>query len=377
MTELVKQPVEWIDSNTKLEIVCGELEDQPILALDTEFMRSDTYYPITGLIQINDGSRNLLIDPKEVDDYYPLVELIDNPSILKVFHSCSEDLEVFHRTTGSMPAPIFDTQIAGALAGYGFSMGFANMVRVALNVELPKTETRSDWLARPLSQHQIYYAAMDVEYLYALACHLMERLESRSRLSWAKEESESLVTRYFENQDPASSYLRFRSAWKLNARQLAVLIELTKWREDFAQERDQPRNRIIKESAAFEIAKIMPKQVAQLRNIEGLSERMIRTNGKKIISIVTGANELEPHELPEPIDRPLGSDAKPILKSLREFVSETADRLGVPPEILLKKKDYEYIAERVLREDKLDLPANLRGWRKDPIGNPILNFLQS
>ncbi len=373
--ELIKQSIEWVDTNALLEKTCAGWENKSLLAVDTEFMRSDTYYPITGLIQINDGEKNYLIDPKPIDDFFPLVEIVDSKSILKVFHSCSEDLEVFHRTIGTMPNGLFDTQIAGAMAGYGFSVGFANMVKSALDISLPKTETRSDWLARPLSQHQISYAAMDVEYLFLLAEHLIESLKEKGRFEWALEESQSLVNRYFDNQDPEASYLRVKSAWKLNSRQLAVLKALAKWREDYAQENDQPRNRILKEHTVFEIAKLMPKHTSQLRGIEGISERMIRNNGNKIVSIVKVVMDLDENELPETIPRPLGSEAKHILKPLKSFVSNIAQQLGIPPELFLKKKDYEFFAVSILNRRDLSLPENLNGWRKAVMGDLIIDFL--
>ena len=376
--KLIQQPIVWVDSNEKLEQVCEKWESTSLLAVDTEFMRSDTYYPIAGLIQVNDGECNYLIDPTSVDDYFPLVEIFDNEEITKVFHSCSEDLEVFQHTIGCTPKQLFDTQIAGALAGLGFSMGFANMVRSALGVDLPKTETRSNWLLRPLSQSQVFYAALDVEYLFLLAKHLTALLEKANRMEWAIEESNSLVKRYFDNQDPDKSFLRIKSAWKLKPRELALLQKLFVWRENLAQDSNQPRNRILKEHALFDIAKLQPKHIAQLRNVEGVADRMIKKNGTKIIDIVTDVKAMDESELPAALSQPLSSSAKEPLKLLKAFVLQKGSDLNIPPEILVRKKDYEYLV-RGLLENKanLKLSPGLHGWREDPIGMPLLEYAKS
>ena len=375
---LIKQPIVWVETNEELDELCQSWEDKKLLAVDTEFMRSQTYYPIPGLFQINDGETNYLIDPTKVDDYFPLVEIFDNDNITKVFHSCSEDLEVFQHAIGCTPKKIFDTQIAGAFAGYGFSVGFANTIRLAMDVSLPKTETRSDWLARPLSQSQIYYAALDVEYLYVLARQLMNELDEMGRLDWAVEESESLVQKYFEGQDPDNSYLRIKSAWKLNARQFATLKRLSRWREDYAQELDQPRNRILKEHAVFDIARIRPSHIAQLRNIEGVTERMIKKNGAKIIDLVKSVDELPEDELPGTLPRPLGANAKDVLKSLKQYVAEQAETLSMPAEMLVRKKEYEALARTILEDrSNVSIPEGLEGWRKSVIAQPLLTFIKN
>lgn len=180
--DLVKQPIIWVDNDDQLEQVCESWMELNMIAVDTEFMRSQTFYPIAGLIQVNDGERNYLIDPSAIQDFFPLVDIFDNENILKVLHSCSEDLEVFQHTFGCVPKNILDTQIAAAFVGHSYSLGFANLARDVLNVDLPKGETRSDWLQRPLSVAQIQYAAMDVEYLYILATELIASLKKTTAI---------------------------------------------------------------------------------------------------------------------------------------------------------------------------------------------------
>lgn len=372
---LVKQPIIWVEKNEHLERVCEYWLNKPMLAFDTEFMRSSTYYPIAGLIQVNDGEKNYLIDPTTIDDFYPLIDIIDNDNIIKVLHSCSEDLEVFHYAFGCLPNNIIDTQIAGAIMGLGYSIGYANLVRLVLNIDLPKSETRSNWLQRPLSQSQLHYAAIDVEYLYQLARYAIEHMSASNRLDWARQDSRTIVQNFFVNQDPDRSHLRFKSAWKLNSRQLASLIKLSRWREDLAQEKNVPRNRILKESSIFSIAQKAPKHISQLKSFEGLNERMVRTNGNKIIEIVETAYKIPEDELPSRLPSPLASEERTLLGSLKTKVAEVASELTVPSELLAKKKDYEYLLHGRRRGD-VQMPPNFAGWRKEVIGNTLLEMTQ-
>ncbi len=373
--DLVKQKIVWIDQDQQLEAACLKWQDLKMLAIDTEFMRSKTYYPIAGLIQVNDGEQNYLIDPVAISDFYPLVEVLDNPDILKVLHSCSEDLEVFQRALGCLPRNIIDTQVAGAFAGHGFSVGFGKMVLAVLNVDLPKSETRSDWLARPLSESQIHYAALDVEYLYSLATSLIEELERLQRLPWVLDDCQSMLNVFFENQDPDRTYLKFKSAWKLNGAQLEILKGLSRWREDMAQDKDVPRNRIIKDAAMFSIAQTLPKELGQLRKFEGLTERMIRGYGEKFLSIIDHVNALSKSELPDPLPRPLSAEERGVLDTLKQKVQEIAEELNLPVEVLMRKKDYEALLVGARTQTFL-LPKNLTGWRLDVVGNVMLALLK-
>ncbi|WP_086931053.1 ribonuclease D [Agarilytica rhodophyticola] len=373
---LVKQPIIWVETNEHLEQICGHWQSKSMLAFDTEFMRSNTYYPIAGLIQVNDGEKNYLIDPTTIDDFYPLIDIIDNEDIVKVLHSCSEDLEVFHYAFGCLPNNIIDTQIAGAVLGLGYSVGYANLVRLVLNIDLPKSETRSNWLQRPLSQSQLHYAAIDVEYLFKLASYTIEQMASSKRLEWVQQDSRALVQNFFVNQDPDRSHLRFKSAWKLSPRQLASLIQLSRWREDLAQEKNVPRNRIVKESALFSLAQQVPTHVSQLKGYEGLNERMIRSNGSKIIKIVSAVKNIPEQELPARLPAPLTAEERALLDILKNKVAQIADQLNVPNELLAKKKDYEFLIHGLRRGD-VQIPLSFAGWRRDIIGNALLEITKN
>ena len=186
---------QWVRENSELVEVCRRWQEQAYIAVDTEFVRTTTFYPEAGLIQVADSEGPVLIDPLTVSDWTPLKEVFENPLVVKVFHACAEDLEVCRQLTGTVPTPVADSQIGGALAGLGGIMGFQRLVKEILNINLPKEETRSDWLKRPLREEQIEYAVADVHYLYRLYPRLMSLLKKLNRQSWLAEECERLLRR--------------------------------------------------------------------------------------------------------------------------------------------------------------------------------------
>lgn len=370
--ELVNQPIHWVDNATQLQTYCKQWQACKLLAVDTEFMRSQTYYPIAGLLQVNDGQANYLIDPLAIEDCSAFAEILLNPNIVKVLHSCSEDLEVFQYLLGVIPKNLFDTQIAAAAAGYGFSVGFANLVAAVLDKQLPKGETRSDWLQRPLSEAQVIYASIDVEYLYQLVSHLILKLKNLGRVSWVVDDCEQTLLAYAENQNIEQSHLRVKQAWRLKPRNLAALMKLAKWREQIAQQRDVPRNRVIKEHSLLDIAQMAPEHVGELRKFDGISERMIRSDGEKIIELVEEGLSIEEWDLPDPLPRPLSSAENNWSKKLRGVVVAFAEAENIAPELLLKKRDYEALTRALVKIDNPStsavdgvLKANLIGWRYD------------
>ncbi|MDO6421985.1 ribonuclease D [Saccharophagus degradans] len=362
--DLVKQPIHWISTVEELEECCERWQSKKLLAVDTEFMRSQTYYPIAGLIQVNDGEANYLLDPTTIDDFSPFAEILVDDDIIKAIHSCSEDLEVFYHSFGFLPQRLFDTQIAGAFVNLGYSMGFARMVQGVLGVELPKTETRSDWLQRPLSVAQKHYAALDVEYLYLLAGKLLTELKAKERLDWVFGEGKTIVKNFSDNLDPKLSYLRAKNAWKLNAKQLAIFQNLCEWRELTAQKRDKPRNRIVKENTLFAMALKRPKHISQLRNYEGMSDRVIRTDGEYLLRLIERADKIEVSDLPELLPKPLTSAENKRVKALRAEVQKVADEIGIASEILARKKEYDYIVRDYLARGEWSYPEGFPQWRQ-------------
>ena len=374
--ELLKQPVVWVDSNALLEEKCSQWEQIDVLALDTEFIRTNTYYPVAGLIQVNDGRENTLIDPVAIDDWFPFIEILENSNRIVAMHACSEDLELLQLEIGTVPTCIFDTQVAAGFIGEEASLGYANLVKSRLAVDLPKSETRSDWLQRPLSQPQVLYAALDVEFLRSLALNIIAELRKRNRLDWVLEEGKRVYKQFKQHQSVPDSYKKIKSAWKLNPRRLAVLIALSRWRENYAQTHNLPRNRVIKEKSLYELAVQCPKKLPQLRKIEGLNERVIRKQGKQILKIVEEQLELSEADLPEPLTSPLAKEDRETLKQVKEKVSEISKTLGVSAEIVMRKKEIEKLVRMKLAEDWQAIESFFSGWRRDAIAKSLIVFLK-
>lgn len=365
-----KQAIHWVDTEDQLATLCARWSNNNMLAVDTEFMRSQTYFPIAGLIQVNDGDSNYLIDPT-VMDCRAFADVLQNKNVTKILHSCSEDLEVFSHLLGVVPVNLIDTQIAAAMTGYGFSIGYANLVQAVSDIQLPKGETRSDWLQRPLSVAQKEYAAIDVEYLYQIASILILKLKKAQRLEWVKEDCQQLLESFADNQSIDQAYLRIRQGWRLNQKQLSVLRALASWREREAQRRDIPRNRVIKEHSLLDIAARIPTHISQLRKFEGVTERMIRADGETMISLIGEAASANPESFPAAFDRPLKGTENKWSKILRQAVQLIADEKDIAPEILLKKREYEAITRFFIERENSDLEIIkdqlkqfVSGWRE-------------
>ncbi|WP_096084437.1 ribonuclease D [Agaribacterium haliotis] len=373
---LLKQPVHWVDSDAELERLCDSWQNTKLLALDTEFIRTSTYYPIAGLLQLNDGQATYLVDPTCIDDWYPLIELLDDKQRIIAMHACSEDLEVLQQCLGCIPAQIFDTQVAIAFAGGAASMGYAALVEQELGLALPKAETRSDWLQRPLSKAQLMYAALDVEYLFELAQLLFARLEQQHKLDWVLEDARRQYRQFKANQQGRQAVDRIKNSWKLIPRKLAALQRLADWRENLAQMDDVPRNRVIKEGALYELALSMPKHISQLRKIEGISDRIVRKHGEHIVELIAGVEALPDDQLPEPLPKPLNKSEREKLQALRAFINAQADNLAVAPELIFRKKDCERILRLAAAESWQPLEAMLQGWREQQLGSALRQFLK-
>ncbi len=301
----------WIDQDDQLTELCAVWRKQAAIAVDTEFMRSDTFYPIAGLLQIGDGKGCYLIDPLTIKSLAPLRELMLDTTVTKVLHSCSEDLEVFQRWLGVVPAPLFDTQIAAAFAGLGFSLGYSGLVKNLLTIEIPKDETRSDWLQRPLSTSQIKYAALDVAHMLIVYGKLLQTLKSSERLQWVKSDCADLVTNARKPDDYTEAYSKVGFAWKLRPLELAILRDLCIWREVESRARDIPRNRLIKEPSLFEMARKQPQDAAHLQRIEDIPSRTLRNDTETLLTIIRNSAASDATSWPARLDARLAPSEAP------------------------------------------------------------------
>jgi ribonuclease D len=337
-------------------------------------MRVDTFYPIAGLLQIGDGKRAYLIDPLTINAWQPLAALLENPAVLKVLHACSEDLEVLLRLTGSLPAPLFDTQLAAAYLNLGFSMGYSRLVQEVLGIDLPKGETRSDWLQRPLSETQISYAAEDAVHLAEVFVELRPRL-SDDKFAWVLEDGAELVANLRRETDPYEVYREAKLAWKLSRAQLAVLRELCAWREKEARARDLPRNRIVREHSLWPLARTQPDNLAALGKIEDMHPRTVRQDGQFLLDLIKRSGSVGPDQWPPAVPEPLPIEAAALIKQLRALGQAEAERLGIAPELMLRKKTLEALVKSGFPEGPYQLPDSLRGWRRELLGQKLLDSL--
>ncbi|QQD24235.1 ribonuclease D [Venatoribacter cucullus] len=370
----IPEPV-WITTDSDLRAACQQWSQEPYLALDTEFMRTSTFYPQAGLVQVAGREGCFLIDPLLITDWSPLAELLTHPLVVKVFHACAEDLEVCRCLTGVMPAPLADTQLAAALAGLGGSMGFQRVVNEVLEINLPKEETRSDWLQRPLRDEQISYAVADVHYLYRLYPKLMSLLKQQGRQHWLSEECERLLVLSEQADQHNAYYRRIKLAWKLRPQELLLLQQLSLWRERQARERNVPRGKVVDDNTLWNIARFKAANNDQLARA-ALHGSAIRNDGKEIIAVVNQVLALDKKLWPKMLDRPLSPHAGQWFKVLRDAVASKAEALQIPPELLANKKALEALLRSGYPKGPYRLPDLLRGWRQVEIGNYLLQLLQ-
>ncbi len=366
--------IQWIADDASLAQHCASWRSLPFVAVDTEFMRVDTFYPIAGLLQVSEGQRAYLIDPLLIGDWTPFAELLQDPAVVKVLHACSEDLEVFLRLTGSLPSPLFDTQLAAGYLNLGFSMGYSRLVQAVLNIELPKGETRSDWLQRPLSATQVSYAAEDVLHLAEVYLQLQEQL-SADKYRWVLEDGAELVANQGRELDPELAYREAKLAWKLSPQQLAVLKMLCAWREREARARNQPRNRIIREHSLWPLARTQPDNLVALARIEDMHPKTVRQDGELILQMIKQAATSPAADWPAALPEPLPLEASSLLKKLRAIGQREGERLNIAPELMLRKKTLEALLKTGYPKGPYQLPDSLRGWRRELMGQALLDCL--
>lgn len=365
---------QWVLDDEHLARLCAEWRQLPFVALDTEFMRVDTFYPIAALLQVGDGRCAYLIDPLLISNWSAFAGLLEDEAVVKVLHACSEDLEVFLRLTGSLPAPLFDTQLAAGYLNIGFSMGYSRLVQTVLNIELPKGETRSDWLQRPLSEMQVQYAAEDAQHLAELYQALLPKL-SEEKFAWILEDGAEWVANQRREIDPAEAYRDVKQAWRLKPRQLAVLRVLACWRETQARARNQPRNRVLREASMWPLARTQPGDLVSLARIEDMHPRTVRQDGETLLELIRTAAATPEQDWPAALPEPLPLEASALLKKLRAVGQRAATALEIAPELVLRKKVLEALLKTGYPDGPYQLPDSLRGWRRERLGQTLLDVL--
>lgn len=350
----------WIDNSQQLAELCDQLAQATELAIDTEFMRSDTFFAKLALIQLSDGEQCWLIDTPAINDLQPLAQLLNDQQLTLVFHSCGEDLEVLDQELSVRPKKLFDSQVAAGIVNIGYSMGYARLVENMLQIELGKEDTRSDWLKRPLSDRQKRYAADDVLYLFRIYKLLLESLEQQQRQSWFAEEMLDLQRIAADRREALDYYLRVKGAWRLNPLSLAVLKRLCEWREQAARALDKPRSHIVKDNVLLDLANNKPTHMGQLHQIDDWYSRSVKRFGEQVLHEIA---DVDHDNLPEALPQPLSRAVSDVMKKMRVSINAVAEAQAIPKELMCNKKELESILRSAV-EGKREWPTRLLdGWR--------------
>ncbi|MBN7798362.1 ribonuclease D [Parahaliea mediterranea] len=365
---------ELIEDDATLHRVLAQYAGASAVAVDTEFMRRNTFYPKVALLQLCFEDKAWLVDPLAISDLAPLRALMAEPGLVKVLHSPSEDLEVFQRWLGELPRPLFDTQRAAALTGRDFGLGYRALVHDICDVDLPKDETRSDWLQRPLTEAQCQYAAQDVVYLLDVYRALRDESRAQGKLDWVLADGADAVNA--QAGGPGSYYPRIKSAWKLDRHQLGALAALCQWREQTARNKDKPRSWIIDDQACLQIARGNPGDLAQLRAQVELPPAALRRYGEALLEVLSQQKAVPESDLPAPLPPPLSARQRDQGKKLKRRVRAIAAELNVAPEILLQSRDYEALVREARGESNGERPPHWRGWRDEVVIQPLRELLR-
>jgi ribonuclease D len=361
-----------IMTNAELQAFCDQVSGAPFIAVDTEFMRETTYWPKLCLIQAASPDASAVIDPLADDlDLAPFLALLADPKIQKVFHAARQDIEIFNNL-GVLPKPLFDTQIAAMAAGFGEQIAYDALVRQMLKVDLDKSSRFTDWARRPLSENQLTYALADVTHLADLYPMLRERLEKAGRLPWVTEEMAALVEPALYDSEPDNAWKRLKPR-KTASKYLAVLKSVAAWRERTAQQRDQPRGRILKDDAIDEIATQAPTDVEALGRLRAVPKGFGGSRyGPELLEAVRAALK-DPEAYAPVIERTAAPQQQQasgaIVELLKVLLKARAEDAGVAAKLIATVSDLEKIA----CDDNADSAA-LQGWRREAFGADALKL---
>jgi ribonuclease D len=367
-----------IKEQHELEALVRDFNDAPYLAIDTEFMRERTYWPTLCLVQIarppadaDSPQHAAIIDPIDGDlDLGPLLELMQNPKIIKVFHAARQDAEIFHYLSGAVPTPIFDTQIAAMVCGFGDQVAYETLVRKIVGDSLDKSSRFTDWSRRPLSRKQLHYALGDVTHLRSVYENLSSRIDRENRAHWVAEEMAVLSAAKTYISAPEAAWRRLKIR-KTDGKFLAVAKELAAWREREAQRRNVPRNRVLKDEALLEICANQPKTVEDLSNLRLLFREGRRADvAHNILKAVARGVTAPKSAHPAPPAQATKSPEPGILALLKVLLKAKSEQIGVAQRLIASTADLEKIAV----DSECAASAVLQGWRREAFGEDALKL---
>jgi ribonuclease D len=366
-----EQAMELVTSSSELAAICERLAQHPYVTVDTEFLRESTFWPQLCVVQMAGPDEAVIIDAlAEGLDLSPLYALMQNERIAKVFHAARQDVEIFWNLAKTIPAPMFDTQVAAMVLGYGDSISYDQLVQRITGHAIDKSSRFTDWSRRPLSPAQLTYAVSDVTHLRQVYLKLNEDLEKRDRINWVSEEMKVLTSPSTYRQEPENAWKRLKARVK-KPRELAVLIEVAAWREREAQSRDVPRSRVIKDDAITELAQQQPKTPEALSHMRGLPKGFERSkSGEAILGVIKTALARDLASIPPILrDKPLSNGASATVELLKVLLRLVSEQHGVAAKVVATVDDLQKIAV----EDEPDVPA-LTGWRRAMFGEQALKL---
>jgi ribonuclease D len=363
-----------IESTEELSAACARLAHHPFITIDTEFIRETTFWPELCLVQVASTDEAVLIDPLAKGiDLASLFDLLADKTVLKVFHAARQDIEIFYKLTGKVPEPVFDTQVAAMVCGFGDAIAYDQLVKRISGAHIDKSSRFTDWRQRPLSDRQLSYALADVTHLRDVYADLHERLKSENREHWVAEEMGVLTAPETYDLKPEDAWTRL----KLRVRkpvELQILKNIAAWREREARSRNQPRRRILKDDAIYEIAQQQPQTPEALARLRSLNKGIERSSiAAPLVRAVTDALEMDKDDLPaipRPPASPEGTSAAVDL--LRVLLKLAAEEHSVAQKIIATTDDLEQIA---IHGDRADIAA-LKGWRREVFGEKALRTVR-
>ncbi|XOV82027.1 MAG: ribonuclease D [bacterium] len=355
---------EWISDDAHLAQAVAAWGDH--IALDTEFIRTDTYYPVPGLYQVASDEQIYLIDPLEISDWQPMADYLTDPESVIVMHACQEDLELMHHHLDLMPANVFDTQLANAFVSTEYSLSYAALVEKTTGVALDKHQTRSNWLQRPLSDDQIKYAMDDVVYLGEVYQRLRDALQQHDRMRWYQQDMQERGA--YDPVAPDEYYRNVKKAWQLSRPQLAVLQALCAWREHTAREENVPRNRVVWDEHLLAFARMERLSINHV--YDALPRGVAHRYAEKIVAQhAQGKNMALPAALP----KPLNASQNAQLKKLRATALDVVEDMQLAPELLARKRDIETCLRHYQQYQELSEPY--QAWRGELLADKFLQRL--
>ncbi|MCZ6632929.1 MAG: HRDC domain-containing protein [bacterium] len=366
-----------IDTLQDLQSLIQRAQQGPCVALDTEFVWEQTYYPRLGIVQLGLSDTDChLIDAQAIEDLSPIGDLMRNPAVTKILHDAQQDLWILYRATGDLPQNIFDTRCAGGFTNLGSTLSLGNLIQQCVGIRLSKTETRTNWLARPLSKKQQAYALDDVRYLPAARTELLKRIQKYDRLTWLEEE----LALYdnpdlYSDKEPSEQFRRLKGTHRCSPRELAVARELAAWREKEARLQDRPRNRIFRDDIIVGLARRQPRSLSSLQRLSRLNNRDAKSYGPAVLEAIQRGQAVDPKDCPH---LPRTANGNPVHDAQLDLAMACVRGKSLASGIDIPLVGSRSELKDLVLQGSDASPQNhrlLQGWRREFLGEDLLKLL--